>query len=123
MATIALYSKYFHQMPLLLKDVKSSVLTCQTELLSLNAQLLTISSSVCDVGDVINSVQALTQLQEQKVSSIDSIAQNSDNFITEVVSRDDSVMTLINQRKCDFYAAYIRGESSKDSAIRTYNII
>lgn len=106
MATIALYANRINQMLLLLNDFKSSVLNYQAELLNLNAQLLTISCSVCDVEDVIRSVQASTQTQEQKAASIDSIAQNNDDFIAEVVSTDNSVAALINQRKDDFYGTY-----------------
>lgn len=106
MATIALYANRINQMPLLLNDFKSSVLTYQAELLNLNVQLLNISCSVCDVEDVIKSVQAATQTQEQKAASIDSIAKNNDDFIAEVVSTDNSVAALINQRKDDFYATY-----------------
>lgn len=66
MATIALYAGKINQMPGLIKDVKKSVSDYNSELFSLKKKALTINKSVCDLDDVISSIQSSTQTQDEK---------------------------------------------------------
>ena len=63
MATIALYAGKMNQMSSLLERAKKSVSDYQTELFSLKSKTLNVNKSVCDLDDVIRSVQSSTQLQ------------------------------------------------------------
>lgn len=67
MATIAFYSIFADQMSSQLKSMIGSVTDLQAELFSLNANVLTIPSSICNLDNVIESVQVSTQAQEQKI--------------------------------------------------------
>ena len=106
MATIALYANQINQMPSLLKEVKQSVSNYKSELTTLKNKTLTINKSICDLEDVISSIQSSTQTQEDKIASLDAFYQNSETFIADVVSIDNNVASLINQRKNDFYSTY-----------------
>jgi len=106
MATIALYANQINQMPSLLKEVKQSVSNYKSELTALRNKTLTINKSICDLEDVISSIQSSTQTQEDKIASLDAFYQNSETFIADVVSIDKGVADLINQRKNDFYSTY-----------------
>ena len=106
MATIALYADKMNQMSSLLKDAKKSVSDYQSELFSLKSRTLNINRSVCDLDDVIGSVQASTQLQEQKMDSLETLSRNVENFIADVVRIDDDAAKAINQRKEEFYDKY-----------------
>ena len=99
MATIALYADKMNQMSSLLKDAKKSVSDYQSELFSLKSRTLNINRSVCDLDDVISSVQASTQLQEQKMDSLETLSRNVENFIADVVRIDDDAAEAINQSK------------------------
>ena len=106
MATIALYAGKMNQMSSLLKDAKKSVSEYQSELFSLKSKALNINRSVCDLDDVIGSVQASTQLQEQKMDSLETLSRNVENFIADVVRIDDDAAKAINQSKEEFYDKY-----------------
>ena len=106
MATIALYADKMNQMSSLLKDAKKSVSDYQSELFSLKSRTLNINRSVCDLDDVIGSVQASTQLQEQKMDSLETLSRNVENFIADVVRIDDDAAKAINQSKEEFYDKY-----------------
>lgn len=106
MATIALYAGKMNQMSSLLKDAKKSVSDYQSELFSLKSRTLNINRSVCDLDDVISSVQASTQLQEQKMDSLETLSRNVENFIADVVRIDDDAAEAINQSKEEFYDKY-----------------
>lgn len=53
------------------------------------------------MDDVISSVQASTQLQEQKMDSMETLSRNVENFIADVVRIDDDAAEAINQSKED----------------------
>ena len=106
MATIAIYAGKMNQMSSLLKDAKKSVSDYQSELFSLKSRTLNINRSVCDLDDVIGSVQASTQLQEQKMDSLETLSRNVENFIADVVRIDDDAAKAINQSKEEFYDKY-----------------
>ena len=71
MATIALYAGKINQMPSLIRDVKTSVNEYKSELFSLKSAVLKIDKSVCDLDDVISSIQTSTQIQEEKIASLE----------------------------------------------------
>lgn len=106
MATISLNAKHINQMSLILKDVQYSVLSYQTELLNLSAQLLIIPNSICKVDEVINSIHTSAKVQEQKSASIETFIKNNDDFVANVIKTDDEVAAYITQSQADFYKAY-----------------
>ena len=116
MATIALYTNKINQMPGLIKDVKKSVIDYKAELSALKTKTLTINKSVCDLEDVIRSIQTSTQTQEQKSTSLDTFNNNCEDFIAEVVRIDGDVADVIRQRKDDFYKkySYLKPECEKN---------
>ena len=106
MATIALYANKINQVPGLVQGVKKSVVDYQSELFALKKQSLKINQSICDLRDVISSIQASSQTQEQKIASLETFQQNSEQFIEEIVRIDSDVADVIKQRKDDFYEEY-----------------
>ena len=106
MATIALYAGKMNQMSSLLEGAKKSVSDYQTELFSLKSKTLNVNKSVCDLDDVIRSVQSSTQLQEQKLDSLETLRQNVDNFIADAVRIDGDAAEVINRNKDEFYDKY-----------------
>ena len=101
MATITLYAGKLNQMSSLLEGAKKSVSDYQAELFSLKSRTLNVNKSVCDLDDVIGSIQSSTQLQEQKVDSLETLRQNVDNFIADVVRIDGDAAEVINRNKDD----------------------
>lgn len=97
MATIALYANKINQMPGLIKDVKKSVTDYKSELSALKKKALTVDKSVCNLDDVISSIQTSSQTQEEKVNSLDTFNQNSENFISDVIRIDSGVANLVRQ--------------------------
>ena len=93
-------------MPGLIKDVKKAVIDYKSELSALKKKTLTINKSVCDLDDVISSIQASTQTQEQKIASLDTFQRNCEDFIADVVRIDSEVADVIRQRKDCFYDTY-----------------
>ena len=106
MATIALYAGKMNQMPSLIGEVKKSVDDYSSELFSLKSKAVNIRKSVCNLDDVIEQVQASTQLQEQKVESLEAFSQKTEEFTAEVVRIDEEAAAVINQSKEDFYNKY-----------------
>lgn len=106
MATIAIYANTINQIPGLIKDVKNGVNDFKSELSALRTKTLAISKSVCDLDDVISSVQASTQIQEQKVDSLENLSRECEEFISDVARIDSDVSELVAQRKEEFYDKY-----------------
>lgn len=106
MATIALYANKINQMPGLIKDVKDSVNDYKSKLSALKLKSLTINKSVCNLDDVISSIQASPQTQEEKIASLDTFSNNYETFVSDVKSIDDDVADVIDERKDDFYDKY-----------------
>ena len=106
MATIKLHANKINQMSGLLTDVKKSVSDYKSDLSSLRNKTLKINSSVCNVDDVISSIQASTQTQDQKIESLENLQKDSEQFISDVVQADSRVAEVINNRKNDFYKEY-----------------
>ena len=106
MATIAIYANAINQMPELIKGVKNGVNNFKSELSALRTKTLAISKSVCDLDGVISSVQASTQIQEQKVDSLENLSRECEEFISDVARIDSDVSELVAQRKEEFYDKY-----------------
>ena len=106
MATIALYAGKINQMPSLIGEVRKSVDDYSSELFSLKSKALNIRKSVCDLDDVIGMVQTSTQIQEQKMESLERIRQKTEEFVEEAVRIDEDAAAVINQNKENFYNKY-----------------
>ena len=106
MATIALYKSGFNQMPGLIKEVKDSVTDFKAELLALQTKAISIKKSVCNLENIIDSLQVSTQIQEEKYMAFESLEQNCEEFMSEAVRIDSEVADIVKQRKEEFYGAY-----------------
>jgi len=67
MATITLYAGKINQMPGLIKEVKKSVVDYKSELSALKRKTLNINRSVCNLDEVISSIQASSKLRIEKL--------------------------------------------------------
>jgi len=116
MATIALYAGKVNLMPGLLKETKQSVTDYKAELTTLKSKTLSINKSICDLEEVISSIQASTQIQEDFIDSLDTFEQNTEEFIEEVVRIDRDVADIVRKRKEEFYEAfsYLKPEAEKN---------
>lgn len=106
MATIALYANKINQMHGLIKDVKKSVTDYKSELSALKTKSLTINKSVCNLDDIISSIQTSSQTQEEKIASLETFSKNNEQFITDTAGIDSEVADIIKKRKDDFYDQY-----------------
>lgn len=106
MATIALYANTLNQMPALISDIKQSVSAYKSDLFSLRQKALNVKKSICDLDDVIASIQTSTQTQEEKIEKLETLSQNCEAFAADAVRADAAVTDTINQNKADFYEAY-----------------
>ena len=70
--------KYSH--PLFIND--------NADLKSLKSKVLSIDESICDVDDVISSIKSSTQIQEDKIKSLESLKENISEYISDVVTID-----------------------------------
>ena len=96
MATIALYAGKMNQMPSLIGEVRKSVDDYSSELFSLKSKALNIRKRVCDLGVVMGMVQTSTQIQEQKMESLETICQKTEAFVEESVRIDEDAADAIN---------------------------
>ena len=106
MATIALNASKINNMPTLIMDVKNSVEEFKSELNSFKIKCLSVNENICNLDGVISSISSSVQRQEEKVASLESFYENSEQFIVDVVQIDSNVADIINQRKDDFYDKY-----------------
>ena len=103
MATITLYAGKGNQMSGLLDNAKKSVNEYVHMLGSLKWNLLMVDSSICNVEDVMDSVNASTKMQEEKAESLETFRKEVEGFLADVVSIDQSVAEAINRSKAEFY--------------------
>ena len=106
METIALYSNQLTQMSGMLGEAKKTVNDYKSELFSLKTKALAIKQSICNMDDVISSIQASTSVQEEKFDSLEQVRVNSEQFIEDTYRIDGNVADLVNKRKDDFYDEY-----------------
>lgn len=116
MATIALYSSKINQMPGLFKDAGSSVKELTTELSSLRKKCSGVNRSICNLDDVISSISASTQTQEEKITSLENFSKDVKEFASDTARIDDKVADTVNKNKDDFYDKYnyLKPECEKD---------
>lgn len=103
MATIALYAHKVNQMPGLVRDIRKSVWDYKMELSLLEDVALRIDQDTCNVEDVVRSIRASAQVQEEKAASLEALRQEVEGFIEEVVRIDGEVAEAIRRRKEEFY--------------------
>ncbi len=115
MATIALYSGQISQMPDAISGLKQSVRQYTDSLFSLHAKTLQVEKNICDLEDVLSSIQTSTQTQDEKITRLETLAQDVDAFIADTARADSDAAGVIRQNKADFYDAYeyLRPESEK----------
>jgi hypothetical protein len=103
-------------MPGLINDLKKSVDEYKSELFSLKSKVLNVNRSVCNLDDVVNSIQTSTQTQENKIAALESFNNKLETFISDVVRIDGDVADLINKNKDDFYNEYnyLKPDSEKN---------
>ena len=65
-----------------------------SELFSLKLKTLNIRKSVCDLDDVIGMIQASTEIQEQKMESLETIRQKTQEFEEEAVRIDEDAQKM-----------------------------
>lgn len=73
MSTITLSANKINMMPLLIIDASNAVKSYKSELQTLKLKLLTIDSSVCNLEDVVSSIKASSQTQEDKIESLNTL--------------------------------------------------
>jgi hypothetical protein len=105
-ATIALYANKINQAPGLITDVKKSVVDYKSELPAIKKRSLSINKSICNLDDVISSIQTSTQTQDEKIDSLEALSKNVRDFVANTVRIDGEVAELINKRKKEFYDKY-----------------
>ena len=106
MATIALYAGKINNMPSLIKDVRKSVEKYNDELAKLYQKTLKVDGSVCDLGEVMDSLRASSQTQEQRIEILENFQENSEDFIQDTIRIDNNVADTVDQNKDDFYDKY-----------------
>lgn len=106
MATIALYAGKINNMPSLIKDVRKSVEKYNKELAGLYQKTLKVDVGVCDLGEVMDSLRASSQTQEQRIEILENFQENSEDFIQDTIRIDNNVADTVDQNKDDFYDKY-----------------
>ena len=106
MATIALYAGKINNMPGLIKDVRKSVEKYNKELAGLYQKTLKVDADVCDLGEVMDSLRASSQTQEQRIEMLENFQENSEDFIQDTIRIDNNVADTVDQNKDDFYDKY-----------------
>lgn len=106
MATIALYANKINQMSGLISSAKKAVGGLNTQLATLKRKCEKVNASVCNLDDVISSISASTQTQEEKVTALETFGENVDQFAEDTARIDDQVADKVNKNKEDFYSKY-----------------
>lgn len=106
MATIALYAGKMNQVPGMIGNVKKEIIGFQSELLNLKKNTLKVNQGICDLSSVISSIQAASQIQEEKICSLDNLTQNLEHFVEEAVRIDDEIAGMVRRNQDDFYEQY-----------------
>lgn len=106
MATITIYAGKVGNMPGLIKDAKTAVNNLKSEFSSLKNKTLSVNSNICNLSDVISSISATVQTQEDKADALESFREKTEEFIEDAVQTDEEVAEKVNQNKDDFYDRY-----------------
>lgn len=99
----------------LMGDARKSVTDFKSELLYMRGKALNINKGICNLDDVIGTIQASTQIQEEKIASMEAVQRETERFVAETVRIDCGVADVVRQRKDDFYErfSYLKPESEK----------
>ena len=106
MATISLYAGKVNQMSSLIHNVKRSVEEFKSDLISLNSEVLAVDSSVCNMDEVICSIRASAKIQEDNADTLETLKEEVNEFVSDVIHIDSNAADAINRSKDDFYNAY-----------------
>ena len=106
MATITIYAGKVGNMPGLIKDAKTAVNNLKSEFSSLKNKTLSVNSNICNLSDVISSISATVQTQEDKADALESFREMTEEFIEDAVQTDEDVAEKVNKNKEDFYDKY-----------------
>lgn len=125
MATITLYANKINTMPGLFREAKSSVKGLKTELTSFKRKCSGVNRGICNLDDVISSVSAATQTQEEKIDSFEKFSDDIKEFASDATRIDDKVSDMINKNKDDFYDKYdyLKPDSEKSTLERIWNSV
>ena len=115
MSTITLYAGKINEMPGLINDLKKEVKSFGNELTKLYNKSLKIDSTVCDISEEIKSIRACTKTQEERVTALENLYDDSKEFIEDTIRIDNNVAETVNKNKRDFYKKYeyLRPDSEK----------
>ena len=115
MATIALYQGKINQMPGLVNAAKQSVESLKTELSELNKKAARVDSGVCDLSDIISSVETCTRIEEDRIEALEDFQASMEEFVNDAVRIDSKAADAVNGNKENFYEEYdyLRPDSEK----------
>lgn len=106
MATIELYANKINSMPGLVTGIRNETNGLKSELMTLRTKVQSINRNICNVDDVISSITASTQTQEDKIDVLNNLAEDIQQFASEAERTDRNVADTVNQNKEDFYEKY-----------------
>lgn len=106
MATIAIYAGKTSLMPGMIGDAKKAVKNLKEEFSTLKNKAMAVSAGICNLEDVISSISAAVQTQEDKADALESFREKTEEFIEDAVQTDEAVAEKVNQNKDDFYDKY-----------------
>lgn len=106
MATIALYASQINQMSGAISEMKQSVRQYKDSLFALHTKTLNVERNICDLDDVMRSIQTSTQTQDEKVTRMETLERDVEAFVVEAKRADSNATDAIQQNKADFYDAY-----------------
>lgn len=106
MATISIYAGKINQMPGLVRDTKTAVVSLKEEFATLKRKVMSVDPSICNLEDVVSSISATVKTQEDKAEALETFREESEEFIEDTVRIDGDVADKVNQNKDDFYDKY-----------------
>ena len=106
MATISIYAGKINQMPGLVRDTKTAVVSLKEEFATLKQKVMSVDPSICNLEDVVSSISATVKTQEDKAAALETFREESEEFIEDTVRIDGDVADKVNQNKDDFYDKY-----------------
>lgn len=106
MATIAIYAGKTSLMPGMIGDAKKAVKNLKEEFSTLKKKAMAVSAGICNLEDVISSISAAVQTQEDKADALESFREKTEEFIEDAVQTDEAVAEKVNQNKDNFYDKY-----------------
>lgn len=79
--------------------MEKSVDKLKTELSDLQKKAYNVGTDVCNLSEVISSIQASAQTQENRIAELENFQTNSEEFINEVIRIDNNIADTINQNR------------------------